>query len=75
MANITSNKAISDDEDDSLPLFLILLLYQRRRRPPIPSNRRWTSQEVVNDLLNCDSPTRIHSQLHMQLDTFYQLRD
>ena len=75
MANITSDEAISDDDDDLLPLFLILLLHRRHRRCPIASNRRWTGQEVVDDLLNCNSLTRIHSQLHMQLDTFYQLRD
>ena len=41
----------------------------------MPSNRRWTCQEVVEDLLDCGNPTRIHSQLRMQLDTFLHLRD
>jgi hypothetical protein len=41
----------------------------------MPSHCRWTGQEVVNNLLNCGSPTRIHNQLRMKLDTFYQLRN
>ena len=58
-----------------LPLLLLVLLHQRRRRRLTLLNRRWTGQEVVNDLLNYRNATRIHSQLRMQLDTFVQLRD
>jgi hypothetical protein len=29
----------------------------------------------VNDLLNYGNSTRIHNQLRMQLETFFQLRD
>ena len=84
MANCDSNDAIRDDSDNAirndsdtlLPLILLLLIYRRRRRRHrIPSNRRWTGQEVVDDLLNCGNTTCIHNQLRMRLETFNQLRD
>ena len=65
----------SDNQSVILSLLLILILQRHHRCPPTPSNRRWTSQEVVDDLLNCGNPTRIHNQLRMQLDTFFHLRD
>src|ERR1700733_10020432 len=75
----------SDDENkaiDNTPLYwlTLVLLYRRRRRrrlitAPQPSNRQWTGQEVVDNLLNCGNDKRIQSQLRMQLTTFYQLRD
>jgi hypothetical protein len=68
-----------DSDDNSQPIvlsaLLLLLLQQRHRRLLMPSNRRWTCHEVVKDLLDCGNPTRIHSQLRMQLDTFLHLRD
>lgn len=68
-----------DSDDNSQPIvlsaLLLLLLQQRHRRLLMPSNRRWTCHEVVEDLLDCGNPTRIHSQLRMQLDTFLHLRD
>jgi hypothetical protein len=76
MANCDSDDAIRDDSDTLLPLILLLLIYRRRRRRHrTPSNRRWTGQEVVDDLLNCGNTTRIHNQLRMRLETFNQLRD
>lgn len=69
-----------DDSDDNsqtivLSALLVLLLHEPRRRLPTPSNRRWTCHEIVEDLLSCGNPTRIHNQLRMQLDTFFHLRD
>ncbi len=65
----------SDNQTVILSLLLFLMLQQRHRYPPMPSNRGWTGQEVVDDLLNCGNPIRIHNQLRMQLDTFFHLRD
>ena len=42
-------------------LLLILLLQEPQRRPQIPSNRQWTSQEVVDNLLNCGNATQIYN--------------
>jgi hypothetical protein len=53
----------SDNQSVILSLLLFLILQRRHRRPPTPSNRGWTSQEVVNDLLNCGNPIHIHNQL------------
>jgi hypothetical protein len=66
-----SDTSMEDDIPPLLPL-LLLALFQRR---PRTTNRRWTGQEVVDDLLNCGNPTRIHNQLRMELGTFFQLRD
>lgn len=73
----------SDDEIDaidntSMHLYIFMLLSRRRRRIMAvrqPSNRRWTGQEVVDNLLSCGNHNRIQSQLRMKLDTFYQLRN
>jgi len=65
----------SDNQAIILSALLLLLLQRGHRRSITPSNRRWTCQEVVKDLLNCGNPTRIHNQLRMQLETFFQLRD
>jgi hypothetical protein len=65
----------NDNRTTALSALLILLLQEPRRSLPTPSNRRWTCREIVEDLLSCGSPTRIHNQLRMQLDTFFQLRD
>jgi hypothetical protein len=75
MASNNIATAFNDNSDILLPLLLVLLLRRRQHRPPTPSNRRWTGQEVVEDLLNSSSSTRIHNQLRIQLDTFYQLRN
>jgi hypothetical protein len=67
----------SNDSSKTIVLstLLLLLLQPCQRRLPTPSNRRWSCQEVVDDLLNCGNSTRIHTQLRMQLDTFFCLRD
>jgi hypothetical protein len=75
MDHHNSNNRDGDIQSVILPLLLLLLLQRRHRHPRIPSNRGWTGKEVVDNLLNCGSPTRIHNQLRMQLDTFCQLRD
>jgi hypothetical protein len=68
----------SDSDSDSdtqslLPVFLLALLAHRRQ--PQASNRTWTGQEYVDNVLNCGNPTRIHNILRMNLETFNQLRD
>jgi hypothetical protein len=65
----------SDDQSVNISLLLFLVLQRRRRRLLTPSNRAWTGQEVVDNLLNCGNPIRIHNQLRMNLDTFFHLRD
>lgn len=69
------NGSDGDIQSAILPLILLLLLQRRHRRPPTPSNRGWNGQEVVDNLLNCGNPIRIHNQLRMKVDTFFHLRD
>jgi hypothetical protein len=68
-----------DDENEAIDnLFLLVLLSYRRRlhrARPLPSQRTWTGQDVVENLLHCNRPTRIHDVLRMNLDTFYHLRN
>jgi hypothetical protein len=75
MDHYNSDEEASDDNSDLLPILLLLLLHRPSYYNRVPTNRRWTSQEVVDDLLNCGNPICIHNQLRMQLDTFVQLRD
>ncbi|MEA2203173.1 MAG: hypothetical protein QOI89_3958 [Solirubrobacteraceae bacterium] len=75
MDHYNGNNSVGLNQTIVLSAILLLLLQQRNRHPPTPSNRRWTCQEVVDDLLNCGNSTRIHNQLRMQLETFFQLRD
>jgi hypothetical protein len=68
-----------DSENDEpyawvLPVLLLATIYQPRQLR-IPSNRLYTGQEYVDDLLNCGSNIRIRNQLCMQLETFNQLRN
>jgi hypothetical protein len=78
-SNDDSNNEIEAINNTQIYLFLFILLPDYRclhnKAAPIPSHCQWTGQEVINNLLNCGSPTRIHNQLRMKLDTFYQLRD
>lgn len=67
--------ADSDSNTIILSALLLLLLQRGHRRVITPSNRQWTCQEVVENLLSCGNATRIHSQLRMQLSTFFCLRD
>jgi hypothetical protein len=65
-------------DNNHLYLLLLVLLARRRRRilvTPQPTNRQWTGQQIVDNLLNCENNRRIYSQLRMKLDTFYRLRD
>lgn len=72
-----SDSDVNEAIDNTLILvgFLGLLSRRRNRRRPQLSNRLWTGQDVVDNLLNCGSNSRIQSQLRMKLDTFYQLRN
>jgi hypothetical protein len=54
---------------------LLLATISHPRQLRIPSNRLYTSQEYVDDLLNCGSNIRSRNQLCMQLETFNQLRN
>jgi hypothetical protein len=75
MANNNLPDPSNNNGDILLPVLLLLLLRRYRRQPPTPSNRRWSSQEVVEDLLTCGNSTCIYNQLCMQLDIFNQLQD
>ena len=68
-----------DSENDEpyawvLPVLLLATIY-RPQQLWIPSNRSYTGQEYIDDLLNCGSDIRICNQLRMQLETFNQLRN
>ena len=69
----------SSDSSDSdinfvLPLLLLATSYPYRQ-PRIASNRLYSGQEYVDNLLGCGNDVRIRDQLRMRLDTFYLLRD
>ena len=73
----------SDDDSDfelqsytwALPLISLMPLLADQRQPKTPTNRTWTSQEYVDNVLNCGNPTCIHNVLRMNLETFNQLQD
>jgi hypothetical protein len=72
-----SDNEISDarsEIDKLVPAVLLLATIYSRRRPRLLSNRLCTSQEYVDNLLNCDNDIRIHNQLHTKLETFNMLR-
>src|SRR5436305_5533840 len=69
-----SSNSSDSDIDWVLPL-LLLATFNPRRQPRIASNRLYSSQEYVDNLLNCGNDVCIQDQLRMQLDTFYSLRD
>ena len=64
----------SDDDDWILPVLLVATLCTQQQ-PRLLSNRMYTGQDYVDDLLNCNNSIRIRSQLRMQLKTFNLLRD
>lgn len=61
---------MSDNGDWLVPVLLISALCDQRQ-PRIASNRVYSGQDYVDDLLNCG----IRNQLRMQLETFNLLRD
>ena len=70
----------SSDSNDSEPpnytwILLLATIIRRRRCRIASSNRTWTGQEYIDNLLNCDNPTRIRNQLRIELETFYLLRN
>jgi hypothetical protein len=72
-----SSSSTSDSDSDTqsaLPLLLLALIAQPRQ-PFTPSNRTWTGQGYVDNVLNCGNPTHIHNILRMNQETFNSLRD
>jgi hypothetical protein len=69
-----SSDSSDSDIDWMLPL-LLLSTFCPRRQPRIASNRLYSSQEYIDNLLNCGNDVRIQDQLRMRLNTFYSLRD
>jgi hypothetical protein len=74
--NYSSSSSSDSDSDtqSTLPLLLLALIAQPQQ-PFTPSNRTWTGQGYVDNVLNCGNPTRIHDILRMNLETFNSLRD
>ena len=64
----------SDNDDWLIPVLLISTLCDQQP-PRLHSNRTYTGQDYVNDLLSCGNSSRIRNQLRMQLKTFNLLRD
>jgi hypothetical protein len=64
----------SDNDDWLIPVLLISTLCDQQP-PRLHSNRTYTGQDYVNDLLSCGNSSRIRNQLRMQLTTFNLLRD
>ena len=71
----SDTQSSSDEFDDIIPVALLLATISRQKRLRKSSNRRYTGQEYIDDLLNCDNDIRIHNQLCMKLGTFNILRD
>jgi hypothetical protein len=69
-----SSDSSDSDMDWVLPLLLLATFYPHRQRR-IASNRLYSGQEYVDNLLNCGNDIRIRDQLRMRLNTFYLLRD
>jgi hypothetical protein len=69
-----SSDSSDSDIDWVLPL-LLLSTFCLRRQPRIASNRLYSGQEYIDNLLNCGNDVRIQDQLRMRLNTFYSLRD
>lgn len=65
----------SDDERNNWIAVAVLLSVHSQRQPRIPSNRTFSGQEYVDDLLTCGNNIRIHNQLRMTLNTFNLLQD
>jgi hypothetical protein len=64
----------SDNDDWLIPVLLISALCDQQP-PRLHSNRTYTVQDYVNDLLSCGNSNLIRNQLRMQLKTFNLLGD
>ena len=73
--NELSDALSSDDEINNWVPDLLLAAIYSQPRPRILSNRIYTSQEYVDNLLKCGNDVRIKNQLCMKLNTFNLLRD
>jgi hypothetical protein len=75
MVNTTTQFNRDSDNSDTWAILILLvaILYDQDKRNP--SNRCITGQGVVDNLLNSSNLARIHSQLRMNLETFFQLRN
>ena len=72
----SSGSSSDSDSDTQSPLLLLLLaLIAQPQQPFTPSNRTWTGQEYVDNVLNCGNPTRIYNILRMNLEIFNLLRN
>jgi hypothetical protein len=69
-----SDTSMSDEDDWLLPVLLVSSLCGQQERQK-RSNRMYTGQDYVDDVLNCGNSIRIRSQLRMELETFKLLRD
>jgi hypothetical protein len=54
---------------------MLMPLLADQQQPKTPTNRIWTGQGYVDNVLNCGNPTCIRDILCMNLETFNQLRD
>jgi hypothetical protein len=72
--NVIDDALSSDDEPDNWIVVAILLAIYSQRKPRIPSNRTFSGQDYVDDLLTCGNDVRIHTQLRMKLNTFNLLQ-
>jgi hypothetical protein len=69
MANTTTQCNSDSDDIWAILILLVAILYDQDK--PNLSNRCITGQGVVDNLLNSGNLTRIHSQLRMNLETFF----
>ena len=66
----------SDDDSNTWTVCALLLAVPGHLQLlRMPSNRTFSGQDYVDDVLNCGNNIRIHTQLRMKLATFYLLRD
>jgi len=72
--DVVDDALSSDDESDNWTVVAILLAIYSQRQPRIPSNRTFSGQDYVDDLLTCGNDVRIHTQLRMKLNTFNLLQ-
>jgi hypothetical protein len=75
MVNATTQFDRDSDDNDiwAILILLVAIIYDQDKRNP--SNRCITGQGVVDNLLNSGNLTRIHSQLRMNLEAFFRLRN